>query len=145
MRIILQETEPSGHPCRRADISITTDDLSLPELWDALIKPALLAMSFTDRAVAEFPAQIEGEESNQWIVRAEPIQEEPDPVIDPAMEYRTRDGRKVTGMRVTLGLPYPVEAYVDDILHLWPINGRHNTTVSDDSPLDLIPTGNPAQ
>lgn len=52
MRIILEHTDvQSGESTRKAIIEVGHDDLSLPEMWEELIRPALIAMTFSPECV----------------------------------------------------------------------------------------------
>ena len=57
MRITLEETvglEFSNHTLRKVTIEVDRDDCTIDEMMDDLIKPALLAMTFTEKTIADY-------------------------------------------------------------------------------------------
>ena len=57
MRITLEETvgfEFSNNTLRKVTIEVDRDDCTIDEMMDDLIKPALLAMTFTKKSIADY-------------------------------------------------------------------------------------------
>ena len=65
MRITLEETEQNDTsvPNRKVMIEYQTDDMDIYEFYENLIKPALLAMTFTEQTIEDvFEKKLEEEE-----------------------------------------------------------------------------------
>lgn len=65
MRITLQETEQDDINCpsRKVMVEYHTDEMDIYEFYENLIKPALLAMTFTEQTIENaFENKLEEEE-----------------------------------------------------------------------------------
>ena len=65
MRITLEETEKNhtSIPNRKVMVEYQTDDMDIYEFYENLIKPALLAMTFTEQTIENaFENKLEEEE-----------------------------------------------------------------------------------
>ena len=65
MRITLEETEQNDiiYPNRKVMIEYQTDDMDIHEFYENLIKPALVAMTFSEKTIEDvFENKLEKEE-----------------------------------------------------------------------------------
>ena len=160
MRITLEHTgDFHGYDNRKVIIEVVSDELNITEMWEDLIRPALLGMTFDeatcDRLLGDYlvtPDEFDDDlepmvDMDDYLARpevqAELNQTEPHAVIDPSFKYRTRDGREVTSLIATADEKWSYRGYVQGCAISWTKEGRWAATATD-HPLDLIPTGETA-